>query len=70
MPVTPLPLAGTYPRAMDATDPILLIAAGSLVAIVLTPLASRLIASATAELTNEFSDETADLSRVRPRNRR
>ncbi len=55
---------------MELTDPFLLIAASALVAIFLTPLASRLIASATAEIASEVSDTDRDLSRIRERNRR
>lgn len=63
---------GAYPRSMDVTDPILLVAAIAVVAAILTPLASRLIGSAAGELSAELDSSGSDLdtSRIRPRRHR
>ena len=55
---------------MSIVDPFILIAAISVVALLLTPLASRLIADAAAQLSIERgSHPEPDLSRIRPRRR-
>lgn len=52
---------------MDTPDPLMLLSIASLVAFVVIPLASRMIASATDDLAAQFSDRDRDLSRVRGR---
>lgn len=72
MKVTPPEGQAAYGGHMDATDPILLIASTALVSIFLAPLASRLIATASAEASDTVGGDESDtdLSRIRPRRRR
>lgn len=54
---------------MDTTDPFIIVAAGSVIGILLAPFASRMIAIATEQLIPSVSDTVGDLSRVRRRRR-